>query len=279
MPYINAHGNESERRNSLIHNEKKAAIEHYEIAAGSYELPVPEYQTNTIAKTVRVFWRLTLLAVGLGIGAPFDCFAIIVPNNIVANAGFICDFGRNYNAEGVPIAMAPKDLSNWNLATSLGAILGLAIAGILDDRFGRKVVLYVYTIMLIIATVLSVTLKPGFAGWIVRAIFTGMSQGLLQGSLAPYLTEIAPPNIRGMFLYMYRFFWGLGILVNSIALFVCEQIDLFDWKGAFYARSVLLGLFLPALFLSPETPWFLARKESKVQAERVMRFLYGNVPS
>ena len=260
-------------------NEKKYVQEHIETAAVLEDPVIPVHQTYSIAKTMRVFWRSTLVAVGLGVGASFDCFALVVPNNIVANVGFIRDFGTVRDADGVAIAMDPNHLANWNLATGLGSIFGLFIAGILSDRFGRKFVLYVCTTILTVAIVLSVSLKPGFAGWTVRAVLSGMSQGLLQGSLVPYLTEIAPPKIRGMFLSMYSFFWGIGILVGSIALYVSEQIDPLKWKGPFYAQFVLLGLFLPGLILSPETPWFLARKGDRTKAEQSLRFLYGNVPS
>jgi MFS family permease len=270
---------ELQRSDSYVDNEKKIVTEHLETVNNPSDIGIPEYQTYSIGRSVRVFWRSTLVAVGLGLGASFDCLALVTPNSIVANPGFIRDFGTVLGPEGFPVAMSPQDLSNWNLATGLGSIAGLAIGGTLGDRYGRKVVLYLCTTMLTIAIVLSVAVKPGFTAWTVRAVFTGLSQGLLQGSLVPYLSEIAPPKIRGMFLSMYSFFWGIGILVGSIALYVSAQVDPMNWKGAFYAQFVLLGLFLPALVLAPETPWFLARRGNRAKAEKSMRFLYGNVPS
>jgi MFS family permease len=258
-------------------NEKVVDSEHVEDIARSNRAIVPEHEGYSIPKTARVFWRCTLFAVGMSLAAAFECFALIVPNSIVANQGFIRDFGRVYGPDGVPIAMKPSDLSNWNLAVSLGGVVGLPIGGFFSDRFGRKVVLMACTANLTLAVILSVTIRPSFGGWLARALVSGLSQGLLQSSLIPYLSEIAPSKIRGMYLSMYSFFWGLGILVGSIALYVSEQIDPDNWKGPFYAQFVFLGMFIPALVFAPETPWFLARKGQEAKAKRALRTLYGNV--
>jgi sugar porter (SP) family MFS transporter len=258
-------------------NEKVVDSEHVEDIARSNRAIVPEHEGYSIPKTARVFWRCTLFAVGMSLAAAFECFALIVPNSIVANQGFIRDFGRVYGPDGVPIAMKPSDLSNWNLAVSLGGVGGLPIGGFFSDRFGRKVVLMACTANLTLAVILSVTIRPSFGGWLARALVSGLSQGLLQSSLIPYLSEIAPSKIRGMYLSMYSFFWGLGILVGSIALYVSEQIDPDNWKGPFYAQFVFLGMFIPALVFAPETPWFLARKGQEAKAKRALRTLYGNV--
>jgi SP family general alpha glucoside:H+ symporter-like MFS transporter len=260
-------------------DEKKVDLQYVEDVAGPGRAIVPEHEIYSIAKTMRVFWRSTLIAVGISLAAVFECFALIVPNSIVANRGFIRDFGRVYGTDGTPIAMDPTDLSNWNLAGSLGAVLGLAVGGFLGDRFGRKVVLMVCTANLTIAVILSVTIKPSFGGWLARGLMAGTSQGLLQSSLVPYLSEIAPSKIRGMYLSLYSFFWGMGILVASIALYISEQIDPDNWKGPFYAQFVFLGLFFPALIFAPETPWFLARKGQEEKAKRSLRQLYGNIAS
>ena len=77
----------------------------------------------------------------------------------------------------------------------------------------------------------------------------------------------------------YSIFWAIGSLAGSIAIYVSERADPLNWRGPLWAQLVMLGLFLPGLILSPESPWFHLRKGDEVKAKRAMQSLYGSVPS
>ena len=230
----------------------------------------------SVFKTAITFWRVSLIGILVSFGAIFDCFALIVPNNVVGNPGFIQQFGTVRGPTGEIVALNPSTLSNWNLVTSLGTFIGLGIGNMVSDRFGRKIAFYATTLTLIVAVVLSLTANNGTA-WGARGAFAGISQGLLQCSLIPYLGEIAPPRVRGAFLSGYSFFWNLGTLVGGIALYITTESDPLDYKRVFYAQFVFLGVFAAGLVVAPESPWWLTRHGHKDKAIRALERLYGHV--
>ena len=50
-----------------------------------------------------------------------------------------------------------------------------------------------------------------------------------------------------------------------------------DYKRVLYSEFLLEGLFIPCLFLVPESPWHYARKEKHDKGRKSMRTLYGGV--
>jgi sugar porter (SP) family MFS transporter len=236
----------------------------------------PEYLEYSQGRTAKTFWRSILWAVAISFGAIFDCYAVIVPNNVIGNVAFVQQFGSVRGPTGAIIAINPNVLSNWSLVSLLGTIVGLSLGSTVGDRFGRKIAFWVLTVLLVVAVVLSLVAKNTLT-WGARGVFAGLAQGVLQANLVPYLSEIAPPKIRGAFLSGYSFFWGMGSLVGAIALYAAEIIDPLNWKQVFYAQFVFLGLFIPAVVFIPESPWWLIRKGREAEAKKSMQKLYGNV--
>jgi sugar porter (SP) family MFS transporter len=236
------------------------------------------YQKLSFKATIRVFWKSMLFAVGVSTGAIFDCYGLMVPNQIVGNIGFIEQFGDVRNADGQVVALNPQTLSNWSTAALACTVAGLGIGAYVGDRFGRKAALYVMLVVMMAAAVLSVTASTQ-AAWTARAALGGAAQGLLQSSAIPYLSEIAPTKIRGMCLNLYVFFWSVGILSGSVGLYIAEGIDKYNFRLSFYGQFVFAAVFIPSLVFAPESPWWYARRGREVDAKRSLTRLYGNVAS
>lgn len=72
----------------------------------------PEYLTYSAGQTVRVFWRAVLFCVLTGVGALFDGAVVSIPGLIIANAGFINQFGTITNAKGI-LELDALHVSAW----------------------------------------------------------------------------------------------------------------------------------------------------------------------
>lgn len=239
---------------------------------------IPEYSTWSVKTSVFRFWKVILFTVGLCFGAAFDSYTLQVPGSIIANPGFIQDFGDVRDENGQVIALNPSQISNWNLLSLVGLIAGVAIGGFIGDRYGRKPALYLVLLLTSTGVVLSVA-GQNTEAWSARAFIGGMGVGCMQASLIPYLTEIAPSRIRGFCTTTYVLFWSLGIVSGSIGLYVGDLVDPLNWRLALYGQFVFLAFFIPGLIFSPESPWWLARQERKDSALQAMRRLYSTVPS
>lgn len=239
---------------------------------------LPEYATWSVQKSIAGFWKVIFYTVALCFGAAFDSYTMQVPGSIIANPGFVQNFGDVRGEDGQVIALEPTQISNWQLLGLVGMVIGVILGGFVGDKYGRKPSLYIVFVATTIGVILSLTCKNS-AMWSARAVIGGTGVGCMQSTLIPYLSEIAPTRIRGFCSTTYVLFWSLGIVSASIGLYVGDMIDPLNWRLALYGQLVFLVCFVPGLILSPESPWWSARQGRKESALMAMRKLYSTVSS
>jgi hypothetical protein len=275
------------RPSITMDSDSKAIDEQHENKLETAPAYTLEYQKLSFKATIRVFWKSMLFAVGVSTGAIFDCYGLMVPNQIVGNIGFIEQFGDVRNADGQVVALNPQTLSNWSTAALACTVAGLGIGAYVGDRFGRKAALYVMLVVMMAAAILSVTASTQ-AAWTARAALGGAAQGLLQSSAIPYLSEIAPTKIRGMCLNLYVFFWSVGILSGSVGLYIAEGIDKYNFRLSFYGRRQTIfdeivwecrflrcrcGIYVDDEFDPGRTSFRTSSKRWSTRMEAVLRLL------
>lgn len=81
-------------------------------------------------------------------------------------------------------------------ANAIGATVGSSIAGILQDKLGRRITLIVACCIYIGAVAISFT-STGFASLSAGRLITGFSIGLFSSTGPMYISELSPPSIRG----------------------------------------------------------------------------------
>ena len=156
----------------------------------------------------------------------------------------------------------------------VGCMVGVALAGVLSDRFGRKKALFFSSALFLVST-LGCTAAPDSVVLILSRLVAGMGIGTAS-MLAPlYISEISPPQRRGALVSLYQFAITLGIvaayfsnawvlsLSKSGALSIPLLKTLYSdeiWRGMFGNMLVFNILFLVLLFGIPESPrWLIAR--------------------
>ncbi|CAK7221098.1 hypothetical protein SBRCBS47491_004412 [Sporothrix bragantina] len=224
---------------------------------------------------VRLFWRNILLALGAFTGAMFDGYGITMPKSIAANASFIAYFGTTKTATGA-VALNPQFVAGWNGIQAGMIIVGLVTAGFVSDRFGRKTNMYLMSALFTIAIVVGMTARHWWVFLIARA-FNGVAAGFAQATLTCYVAEIAPVGLRGNLLTGYSFFIALGQLAGNVGLYIIQKHKL-NWRNALYSELVFLGLFLPAVVLAPESPYYYANRGDHANAKRMLQRIHGRVP-
>lgn len=159
-----------------------------------------------------------------------------------------------------------------------GCIAGAAVAGWLGDRFGRRPSLFLAGILFLVSAIFSM-LPPSYAGLIVARVVGGVGVGIASVLAPTYLSELAPPRIRGRLVAGYQLSIVIGILVaylsnwaileaSAVARASAAAGGLGDgwlrlvvadepWRGMFGAEILPAGLFLALLLLVPESPRWL----------------------
>ncbi|HEY4335253.1 MAG TPA: MFS transporter, partial [Puia sp.] len=101
-------------------------------------------------------------------------------------------------------------------AASIGCIPGALLAGRMADRYGRKKMMIVTSLLYIIAA-LGSGLAGSFTELLIYRLIGGVAIGMAS-TLAPiYISEIAPPAFRGRLGMLQQLAIVLGILLSFVS--------------------------------------------------------------
>lgn len=142
----------------------------------------------------------------------------------------------------------------------LGAFIGALMAGFTADRWSRKVAIAVGVVWFIIGSVLQ-TASYGLAQLIVGRFIGGIGVGVLSTTSPTYISEIAPPNVRGAMLALQEFAIVLGIVVMYYITYGTRHI-VGEWcfRLPFLIQMVPAFPLAVALLFFPYSPRWLASK-------------------
>lgn len=170
--------------------------------------------------------------------------------------------------------------TGFNVASMLlGCAAGAFFAGTLADKYGRKPVMIVTAIAFIISA-----WGSGISSSSTMFVFFRITGGLAVGAasvLAPaYISEIAPPKIRGGLATLQQ----LMIVVGLFAAFLSNYMiagsaggasDVFwigfdAWQWMFWVEILPASIFLTSLFFIPESPRYLVASGRLSEAKKVL---------
>lgn len=167
-------------------------------------------------------------------------------------------------------------LEGWFVSSALvGCILGVAIAGELSDRFGRKKSL-IATGFLFSLSAIGCGLCGSTAELIIYRLIGGIGVGIASMLSPLYISEVSPAAMRGRMVALYQFAITAGILCayfsNALVLNLSESLSLQGlwqkvfvaelWRGMFMTEVIPALAFLAATLLIPESPrWYAATRQ------------------
>jgi MFS family permease len=106
------------------------------------------------------------------------------------------------------------------LGLALASLVGLALAypaGVMVDRYGRKIVIAPATIMAGLSITLF-ALAPSYGWFLVACVVWSIASGISGAAPATYAADIAPPGMNAAAMSTYRMLGDLGYVVGPIAL-------------------------------------------------------------
>jgi MFS family permease len=150
----------------------------------------------------------------------------------------------------------------------VGAMAGAMVGGAVADRIGRRATL-VWAGGIFIAGSLLAPLAPNVAVLIVARAIIGIAIGFTSVTAPVYVSELAPPQSRGMLIGLYQFALTLGIaLADLVGYWLATQQA---WRLMFGLAVVPTLLFLAVILTVPESPRWLFAHARQNDAESVLR--------
>ncbi len=154
---------------------------------------------------------------------------------------------------------SPADLGLITSAVMLGAILGGAMAGRLADRYGRRRLILIASLVFVAGAALSAIAPDNGVSFLVAArIVLGWAVGAASALVPAYLSEMAPADIRGRLSGLNQVMIVSGMLLSYVADYLLDSLS-----GNWSWRLMLGAAVLPAVILFigtlrlPESPRFL----------------------
>jgi sugar porter (SP) family MFS transporter len=150
----------------------------------------------------------------------------------------------------------------------VGAMIGALVGGAVADRIGRRATLVWAAGIFILGSLLA-PLSPNVAVLIVARAIIGLGIGFTSVTAPVYVSELAPPQSRGMLIGLYQFALTVGIaLADLVGYWLASEQA---WRLMFGIAVVPTLFFLGVILTVPESPrWLFAHSRAK-DAESVLR--------
>ena len=209
--------------------------------------------TSTSQPRVRsgFIWKVSLIAGLAGILYGFDMGIIAAALIFVRST-----FSLSTQMEEVVVSVV-----------LVGSMLGAVTGGIFADRAGRRATLAWGGVLFIAGSVLA-PLSPNVFTLIIARTLLGIAIGLTSVTAPVYVSELAPPQSRGMLIGLYQFALTIGIALADLAGYwlAGEQA----WRWMFGLGAIPAVFFLLLVLTVPESPrWLVAHGRSR-EAEIVL---------
>lgn len=184
------------------------------------------------------------------------------------------------------ITNAPA-MQGWVMGSAiLGCLLGVMLSGSMSDKYGRKPLMVVASILFTLAAV-----GTGFANsidlFIVWRIIGGVGIGIASNLSPMYIAEIAPSESRGKFVSINQLTIVVGILAAQIinmliAKPIVDGSILLDswnvqwgWRYMFWAGAIPSISFFALILVIPESPRWLASQYKYEKAASIFTKIGG----
>ena len=218
---------------------------------------------------------------------------------LLAGIAVLCGMLYGYN-EGViagayePIQMQFHFSAYWGgllvASLSIGGLIGAYLSAYLSDAYGRRATVMIAALLFIIGAGLSGIAQDLYVLTFARSLI-GMGIGLSSMAGPQYVSEIAPPEIRGRLLGAFQFMISFGVLIGYLTNLLTLDLGysaetLNRWQFMFLLSAIPGALLLYGIWSAPESPrWLVMANRSeeartvfeKIEPKRSVDWVKGNV--
>ncbi|MGV3244709.1 glucose transporter GlcP [Staphylococcus sp. 11261D007BR] len=153
----------------------------------------------------------------------------------------------------------------------IGAIFGSGFSGPLSEKFGRRRLVFVISIIFIIGALI-LAFAPTMEVLVIGRLVIGLAVGGSTAIVPVYLSELAPTEARGSLSSLNQLMITIGILSSYIVNSAFAPIEGWRWMlGLAVVPSLILMI---GVIFMPESPRWLLEKRGEKAARKVMKLTY-----
>lgn len=149
----------------------------------------------------------------------------------------------------------------------IGAMLGAITGGSIADRIGRRATLLWGGGIFIFGSIVA-PLSPNVAMLIAARTLLGVAIGFTSVTAPVYVSELSPPQSRGMLIGLYQFALTVGIaLADLVGYWLANQQA---WRLMFGIGAIPAIVFFFMVLVLPESPRWLFSQNRASDAKAVL---------
>jgi sugar porter (SP) family MFS transporter len=154
------------------------------------------------------------------------------------------------------------------IAVLIGVMVGALVGGAVADRIGRRKTLVWGAILFILGSILAPLSPNVYVLFVARALL-GIAVGFTSVTAPVYVSELAPPQSRGMLIGLYQFALTSGIALADLVGYWFAASQGWRWMFAFGLVPAVLFLFM--VLTVPESPRWLFAQNRLAEAASVLK--------
>jgi SP family galactose:H+ symporter-like MFS transporter len=150
----------------------------------------------------------------------------------------------------------------------IGAVFGAFFAGRLTDLYGRRLMILISSVIFIVGALGSAAAQSEAVLDIAR-VFVGFAIGIASAAAPVYISEVAPPDIRGRLVTFFQLSVTVGIVVAYGVGLAFEPSEGWRWMlGLGALPAIVLGL---GMLRMPQSPRWLVMVGRGYDARQTLR--------
>lgn len=172
-------------------------------------------------------------------------------------------------------------MKGWAASSALvGCVLGVVLAGPLNDRLGRRTTLIVAAALFLISAIGS-AVPETLTEFIIYRIIGGLGVGAASMTSPIYIAEISPARLRGRMVSLNQFAIIFGMLVvYFVNYFIAQGSEeawnvATGWRWMFGSEAIPAIVLLGFLFFVPESPRWLMKQGQMEKARSILARIDG----
>lgn len=180
----------------------------------------------------------------------------------------------------------------WYVGCALvGSIIGVACAGIINDKAGRKNTMIISALLFTISAA-GCAIATSFDWLVIYRIIGGMGIGVVSITSPLYISEVSIARYRGQLVSLYQLAITVGFLgaylanygllqavpdaLDSSIVFIEKTFGTEYWRGMLGLETLPAAIFLIIIFFIPESPRWLILKNKNNKASLIVNHIYRN---
>lgn len=144
------------------------------------------------------------------------------------------------------------------------------INGWASERFGYRYTILISLALITVFTAIFFT-APNIQTLLAAEILAGVPWGIFQTLTITYASEVCPVVLRGYLTSYINFCWGLGQLIGiGVIKAMLNRNDEWSYRIPYGLQWMWPVPLFIAIYLAPESPWWLVRKNKDKDAKKAL---------